>query len=51
MKRIVLISHCDTPDANLIRYLLGKHHWANESEADREVLTPYGDSYNSVIVI
>jgi 1,4-alpha-glucan branching enzyme len=33
------------------RYLLGKHHWANESEADREVLTPYGDSYNSVIVI
>lgn len=33
------------------RYLLDKHHWANEAEADREVPTPYGDSTNSVIVV
>lgn len=33
------------------RYLLDKNTWENENDADRSVLTPYGDSQNSVIVI
>ena len=33
------------------RYLLGKQHWENDSEADRQVPTPYGDSHNSVITL
>jgi len=33
------------------RYLLDKKIWKNEKDADKSVLTPYGDSENSVIVI
>ena len=33
------------------RYLLDKMTWENESEADKSVPTPYGDSENSVIII
>jgi 1,4-alpha-glucan branching enzyme len=31
------------------RYLLDEDRWANEPEADRQQLTIYGDSHNSVI--
>jgi 1,4-alpha-glucan branching enzyme len=31
------------------RYLLDEDRWENEKEADKHVLTIYGDSYNSVI--
>ena len=33
------------------RYLLDETTWENDSDADRYVATPYGDSENSVIVI
>ena len=33
------------------RYLCDGQTWLNESEADKQVLTHYGDSKNSVIVI
>ena len=33
------------------RYLLDKKTWENESDADKSVPTPYGDSENSVIII
>lgn len=33
------------------RYLLDEDRWENETEADRQELTIYGDSYNSVIVL
>ena len=33
------------------RYLLDEKIWENESDADKSVPTPYGDSENSVIVI
>jgi 1,4-alpha-glucan branching enzyme len=33
------------------RYLLGEHHWENETDADRQIATPYGDSRNSVIAV
>ena len=33
------------------RYLLDKHDWKNESDADKSVLSPYGDSMNSVVII
>ena len=33
------------------RYLLDKKIWINESDADKSVPTPYGDSENSVIII
>ena len=33
------------------RYLIGKQHWENEPEADRQEPTPYGDSHNSVIAV
>ena len=33
------------------RYFLDKNTWKNESDADKSVPTPYGDSENSVIVI
>jgi 1,4-alpha-glucan branching enzyme len=33
------------------RYLLDKKIWGNESDADKSVPTPYGDSENSIIVI
>ncbi len=33
------------------RYLLDEDRWENENEADRQELTVYGDSYNSVIVL
>lgn len=34
-----------------IRYLCDGQTWLNEPEADKQVLTNYGDSKNSVIVI
>jgi 1,4-alpha-glucan branching enzyme len=33
------------------RYILDQKIWQNESDADKSVPTPYGDSENSVIVI
>jgi len=33
------------------RYLLDKKNWENESDADKSVPSPYGDSENSVIII
>ena len=33
------------------RYLLDEKIWKNEKDADKSVLTPYGDSENSIIVI
>ena len=33
------------------RYLLDKKTWENETDADKSVPTPYGDSENSVIII
>jgi 1,4-alpha-glucan branching enzyme len=33
------------------RYLLDEDRWENETEADMQVLTLYGDAYNSVIVL
>jgi 1,4-alpha-glucan branching enzyme len=33
------------------RYLLDKKTWENETDADKSVSTPYGDSENSVIII
>jgi hypothetical protein len=33
------------------RYLLDKNVWENESDADKSVSTPYGDSVNSIIVV
>lgn len=33
------------------RYLLDKNTWENESDADKSVPTPYGDSENSIIVV
>ncbi len=33
------------------RYLLDDKTWENDWEADRYVLTPYGDSENSVVVL
>jgi hypothetical protein len=33
------------------RYLLDEKIWGNDSDADKLVSSPYGDSENSVIVI
>ena len=33
------------------RYLLDENNWLNDSDADKFVATPYGDSKNSVIVL
>ncbi len=33
------------------RYVLDENHWQNETEADKFVISPYGDSENSVIVV
>jgi 1,4-alpha-glucan branching enzyme len=33
------------------RYLLDNDNWKNESEADKFVPSPYGDSENSVIIV
>jgi 1,4-alpha-glucan branching enzyme len=33
------------------RYLLDKNKWKNETEADKSVPSPYGDSENSVIIV
>jgi 1,4-alpha-glucan branching enzyme len=33
------------------RYLLDNDKWENEVEADKFVLSPYGDSENSVIIL
>ena len=33
------------------RYLLDEKIWGNDSDADKSVFSPYGDSENSVIVI
>ena len=31
------------------RYLLGESQWENDPDADGELPTPFGDSYNSLI--
>ena len=33
------------------RYLLDKKNWENDANADRFVVTPFGDSENSVIAL
>ena len=33
------------------RYLLDKKKWENEPEADQFVVSPYGDSENSVVLV
>jgi 1,4-alpha-glucan branching enzyme len=33
------------------RYVLDKNQWENETEADKFVPSPYGDSDNSVIIV
>ena len=33
------------------RYVLDKNRWENETEADKFVPSPYGDSENSVIIV
>jgi 1,4-alpha-glucan branching enzyme len=33
------------------RYLLDNTHWDNDPKADKSVPTPFGDSFNSVIVL
>jgi len=33
------------------RYLLDKKNWENDIEADKFVITPFGDSENSVVVL
>lgn len=33
------------------RYLLDKNKWENETEADKFVPSPYGDSENSVVIV
>ena len=33
------------------RYLVNDTQWGNDSEADKHVPSPYGDSENSVVVI
>jgi 1,4-alpha-glucan branching enzyme len=33
------------------RYLLDENRWENEPEADRQEVTSFGDSHNSVVVI
>jgi 1,4-alpha-glucan branching enzyme len=33
------------------RYLLDEDRWENDEKADKQVLTIYGDSHNSVIVL
>ena len=33
------------------RYLLDKDNWENETEADKFVPSPYGDSDNSVVIV
>ena len=33
------------------RYLLDGDRWENEPEADGSVLSPFGDSFNSVVVL
>ena len=33
------------------RYVLDKNQWKNETEADKLVPSPYGDSENSVIIV
>lgn len=32
------------------RYLLDQQNWHNEKQADKQVISPYGDSENSVIL-
>ena len=33
------------------RYLLGEDHWESDSGADSQIPTPYGDGYNSILVL
>jgi len=33
------------------RYLIDETHWENDNEADKQVLSQYPDSQNSVVVI
>ncbi|RMG65428.1 MAG: glycoside hydrolase [Bacteroidetes bacterium] len=39
----------ETGRAYQFRYLLDGEAWANEPEADNQVVSPYGDSENSVL--
>ena len=38
-------------NAYQFRYVLDKNQWKNETEADKFVPSPYGDSENSVIIV
>lgn len=41
-----------TRDSNYqFRYLIDNRRWENDWEADRYVVSPYGDSDNSVVVV
>lgn len=33
------------------RYLLDRKQWENASNADRYVTTPFGDSFNSIVIV
>ena len=33
------------------RYLMDKNNWENETETDKLVPSPYGDSENSVVIV
>jgi 1,4-alpha-glucan branching enzyme len=41
----------ETGEAYQFRYFLDENRWENEAEADKFVLSPYGDSKNSVIIV
>jgi len=56
MKRLKNGSFVNTIDLEVgreyqFRYLLDGIRWENDSDAEKHVPTPYGDSENSVIVI
>jgi len=56
MKRLKSGSFVTTIDLEVgreyqFRYLLDGMHWRNDSDAEKHVPTPYGDSENSVIVV
>jgi 1,4-alpha-glucan branching enzyme len=38
-------------NAYQFRYVLDENHWENETEADKLVPSPYGESENSVIIV
>ncbi len=33
------------------RYLLDRTRWENASNADRHIATPFGDSFNSIVIV